>query len=415
MLIPQPAINLELSMLTCNAQKQEYSQTHQIRHPLSTIRPTTLKQKKMKSRRLSKQRKQHHPRGESVAKGRRYNRYMANATALRTHRDRLAQVTQDTFHTVLTVQGYHEDIFTDDDADLITTGIYHDLSGQIMRTRQETAFYPHHCSLLAEWANGPTLSDRGQSGQINTIPNDITSPHTSSSPSTKVEFVSSSTLSATRKAMSSNLQVSNLRIGVLNCSSPKKPGGASLSGGDTQEECLVRQTTLLDSLQNSKAGMQFYSEHRSESDGSGLHDHSLLYSPEVIVFKDDRGRRVAPSVIDVVSAVPVNANTVLAKFNVDRDELRSGIRSVMHERMARILRLFEERGDRTLVLSAFGVGQFCNSPDMIGEIWADLIGTRAARFRGVFDRIIFVVSPKHLSTFENSFNSRVLESELLHE
>jgi len=234
---------------------------------------------------------------------------------------------------------------------------------------------------------------------------------------TKFEFVSASTLAAAHKVSLAQpkTHAAGARVGVLNSASAKKPGGACLSGGETQEECIVRQSTLYDSLQNSEAGALFYASHRRESDGSGLHDHALLYSPHVVAFKDDQGRLISPFTIDIVSAVPVNAGTVRAKFSVDNQDLDQGIRSVMTERMARILRLFEERGDRTLVLGAFGVGQSCNSPDMIGEIWADLLLARGAKFQGVFDKIVFAVPGKHLLSFENAFQSKVLEAELMAE
>lgn len=204
-------------------------------------------------------------------------------------------------------------------------------------------------------------------------------------------------------------------MGLLNPASPKRPGGASLNGGVTLEECLVRQTTLIDSLQNSIAGAQFYAEHRKTNDGSGLHDHAMLYSPKVTVIKDDRGRRIAPYLIDIISCVPVHAGTVRAKFTIDDTEFKDGVRTVMRERMARALRLFEERGDRVLILGAFGVGQSCNSPDMIGEIWADLLSARGAKFAGVFDRVVFALSAKHREAFEKAFNERLLEKELFTE
>lgn len=386
-----------------------YTYSHRARRPLSIIPSPLPMQRNMKSLKQQTHRRRRSSCSENAIKGKRYNRYIAKATALREHRERLAQTTLDTFHTVLTTQVYQEDVFTDDDAVLAASGASHNLSEEIMHTRQATSFYPHHSPFLAAWEKSPSLLEQ---------PNSSNLPHDSlptQQLTTSFEFVSLSTLSAARKVWASCSQPSNPRIGVLNSSSPKKVGGASLSGGDTQEECLVRQTTLLDSLQNSVAGKQFYSEHRSTSDGSGLHDHSLLFSPGVTVFKDDRGRRIHPYTIDVLSGVPVNASTVLAKFSVDDGELHNGIRVVMRERMARILRLFKERGNRTLILSAFGVGQFCNSPDMIGEIWADLLSARDAKFRDVFDRVIFAIPSKHLTTFENSFCTKVLESELSRE
>ncbi|KLO11103.1 hypothetical protein SCHPADRAFT_831578 [Schizopora paradoxa] len=270
-----------------------------------------------------------------------------------------------------------------------------DISARVVRSRQETAFYPHQSPLLANWSKGQPLSSRP-----------------SSSTDTKFVFVSSSALS-TAQMLASNSEHFDGSIGVLNATSPKKPGGAYLSGGFAQEECLARQTTIIDSLQNSEAGASFYAEHRSASDGSGFHDHSMLYSPHVVVVKDDKGRRLSPFSVDVLSCVPVNASTVRSKFNIDAQYCESGIRYVMKERMARILRLFEERGVGTLVLGAFGVGQFCNSPDMIGELWADLLFVRDARFRNSFDKVVFALPGKHRLAFENAFNSRSLESDLL--
>lgn len=236
--------------------------------------------------------------------------------------------------------------------------------------------------------------------------------------STTIEFANLSSLEAARRVWNelSQWQNNTPPIGVLNTVSPKKPGGASLSGGVTLEECLVRQTTLFDSLQNSPASAQFYAEHRaSKAEGSGLHDHALLYSPGVIVFKNDRGQRIAPYDINVVSAVPVHAGTVRAKSLASASDAPALVRAAMRERMARVLRLYEERGVRTLILCAFGVGQACNSPDMIGELWAELLGSRGAKFRDRFDKVVFAVPGKHREVFERSFYATVLESELASE
>lgn len=317
------------------------------------------------------------------------------AEALKAHRKRLADIAQDTLQTVLTTQGYYEDV-----ADTgLTTGTFHDLSLQIQRSREESSFYPHYSPLLAGWKEGPCLRKQDPTKSVTT---------------TEFEFTKASLLSAARKLWfsSNDIQTGLSKIGILNAATPKKPGGSSLSGGDTQEEFLVRQTTVFDSLQNSVAGEQFYLTHRRETDGSGLHDHAMLYTPSVVAFKNDRGHRVSPINVDIVSSVPVNAATVRSKHNIELSELTEGIRTVMTERMARILRLFEERGDRMLVLCAFGAGQFCNSPDMIGEIWADLLHVRGAKFEGVFDKVVFAVPGKHLAAFESAFMGRCLESEL---
>ena len=335
-------------------------------------------------------------------------------TVLRKHREKLAQVAQDTLHVVLTTQSYEVDNSEGiSAADIASASGSYDLSRQIRNTREDSTFYPHHCGFLAGWAEGPPLSANPLKSPISEHPvADADHPPTP----TKIEFIHSSTLSAARNLWQSvshsttNDSVGGL--GVLNFASPKHAGGSTLHGGSDQEECLVRQSTLYDSLQNSAAGMQFYAAHRKESDGSGLQDHAMLYSPGVVVFKDDDGEYINPYTINVVSSVPVNAATVRVRFNINERECNEGIHTVMTERMARILRLFEERGDRFLVLGAFGVGQCCNSPNMIGEIWADLLHTTYGKFRGVFEHVVFALPAKHVRTFQYAFESRWLELEL---
>ncbi|KAI5123807.1 hypothetical protein M0805_009102 [Coniferiporia weirii] len=395
--------------------------THRTRHPKHSISSSAMKAKSAKSgkpRRMNR-------RGRGSSGGAFKSRQRSGPEALRAHRERLAQIAQDTFRTVLTSRGYYEDVVTDSDSDADecseplspSQGTFHDLSEQITNTRLKTSFYPHYSPLLAGWEKGPSLSVR-DAPTSDASESSIPIP---SSPSqvfaTQFEFTSSSTLEAARNVWRSlsSLQNNTYGLGVLSPASPKKPGGASLNGGVTLEECLVRQTTLYDSLQNSSAGAQFYAEHRAKSDGSGLHDHAMLYSPDIAVIKDGRGQRIAPYTINVISSVPVHVGTVRAKFSIDDAEFRDGVRSVTRERLARALRLFEERNDRVLILGAFGVGQFCNSPDMIGEIWADLLRARDAKFQGVFDRIVFAVPSKHRQAFEKAFNARVLEAELLSE
>lgn len=324
----------------------------------------------------------------------RYSKYVRHRPieALKAHRKLLADIAQDTLNVVLTTKAYHED-----SADTgLTTGTFHDLSSQIQRSREESSFYPHRCPLLASWKDGPRLSQ---------------GPPTS----TTYEFTRLTILSVARKLWTSNDDIRSgvSKIGVLNAATPRKPGGSSLAGGDTQEEFLVRQTTVFDSLQNSEAGEQFYLTHRFETDGSGLNDHALLYTPDVVAFKDDRGRCVSPMSIDVVSSVPVHAATVHSKHDVDPTVLTGGIHDVMKERMARILRLFEERGDRVLIIGSFGMGQFCISPTVVGEIWADLLLARGAKFEGVFDKVVFAIPGKHLPAFRSAFSGRCLELDIL--
>lgn len=299
-----------------------------------------------------------------------------------------------------------------------------DLFPQIIRTRQATCFYPHQSAVLAGMNSAAESSMeilKGRYAASDLQPCDSTFPdlpiRSVDRIQTHIQFQSAPALTVAQSLHQSSVSTQDPRsvLGVLNCASPKRPGGAFLNGGDEQEEGIVRRSTLFDSLQNSKAGQQFYASHRVESDGSGLHDHAMLYSPGVLVFKDHTGVDLSsPFQVNVVSSVPVNAGTVRAKFslNVDPSEIEEGIRSVMKERMTRALRLFALRGDRVLVLGAFGVGQSRNSVDTVAELWAELVGIRGAQFQNTFDRIVFALPGKHRDAFETAFYGRCLESEL---
>lgn len=292
----------------------------------------------------------------------------------------------------------------------------YDISAQIQLSCQGTVFYNHYSDALAQWATTPKRVLHSSSQTI-------------------IDFVPHSTLAAARRQAQSS--PSDTPIGILSHASRKNPGGGCLHGGDEQEEMLARHSSLIASL-NTPAGQQFYQEHKKHwaEDGSGLHDHSMVYSPGVVVFRADGhdaevnignpvgGTFIAPYQIDVVSAVPVNAAAVRAKHIILPSEhqfFEDGIRSAMKERMARALRVFEEKGDKILILGAFGCASSQNNVEAIASIWAELLvcgdhddsSNSPARFKDVFERVVFAVPGKLFASFRNAFEMRVFEEEIV--
>ncbi|KAI0783045.1 hypothetical protein C8Q75DRAFT_785571 [Abortiporus biennis] len=303
--------------------------------------------------------------------------------------------------------------------------VEHDIFMEIQLCRQGTIFYPHFSQSLAQWAS--------------TTPRTFSQGH-----STKIEFLRCSTLRAAQHYSlpqpSSFPPTPSARVGVLSSASPKKPGGGFLHGGDEQEERIVRLSTLLSSL-TSPLAKSFYDEHRtsnSEDGGSGLHDHAILFSPGVVVFRsepeeearsqDQIGGRFFGTEerysVDIVSVSPVNAAAVRQKFTIlpeEKDIFEEGMKGAMKERMARALRVFEDQGNKTLILGAFGSGSCENRVEDVAEIWAELLvcGDRGSeevsgkgRFKDVFDRIVFAVPGKHFEKFKKAFEMRVFEAEV---
>ncbi|KAH9941925.1 hypothetical protein B0H21DRAFT_780095 [Amylocystis lapponica] len=312
--------------------------------------------------------------------------------------------------------------------------VAHDISAQIALSRQGTTFYAHYSELLAGWAlKRPTGTNL----------------------KTTIEFTRNTTLTAALRLTHtfSHLHSHNstslprTTLGVLSFASRKRPGGGFLHGGDDQEEAIARLSSLVASLA-APAARDFYKEHKKYwvEDGSGLQDHSMVYSPGVVVFRNDvdgvraldaraavsddsvGGEFISPFTINVLSSVPVNAAAVRDKHTILPSEVtlfEDGIRSAMKERMARALHVFEERGDKTLVLGAFGCGSNENKVEMVARVWAELLvcgdseggaegkgKRREARFKNIFERVVFAVPGKLFEPFKEAFEMRVFEEEL---
>ncbi|KZT05454.1 uncharacterized protein LAESUDRAFT_681464 [Laetiporus sulphureus 93-53] len=309
--------------------------------------------------------------------------------------------------------------------------IAHDIAVQIELSRQGTSFYPHYSDLLASWAQRRPLGN---------------TPNITTGTKTAIDFTRSSTLTAARRlsyATQNQETFPRTSLGVLSFASSKRPGGGFLHGGDEQEETIARLSSLVASL-GAPVAQEFYKEHRKHwiEDGSGLHDHSMVYSPGVVVFRrdvDDRlslwgmelragaddavdGEFIAPYAVNVISAVPVNAAAVRAKHLILPSEeqlFEDGIRSAMKERMARTLALLEEKGDRVLVLGAFGCGSSQNRVDVVASVWAELLvcgdaqDGGDARFKDTFERVVFALPKRLYEPFKQAFEMRILEEQVV--
>ncbi|KAF9016465.1 hypothetical protein BDP27DRAFT_1356133, partial [Rhodocollybia butyracea] len=212
------------------------------------------------------------------------------------------------------------------------------------------------------------------------------------------------------------------KIGVLNFASATKPGGGFLGGASAQEESIARSSTLYYSL-TTRIGEEFYNLHkRLKSKGklgkgrnrdageeedtdeeedrrrdSTFYTHAMIYSPSVLLFRNDAGTWLPPTMVDILTSAAVNAGDVRAKHRAknmdqsDQDALERRIKEEMKERMARILHLFTLKGVRNLVLGSFGTGVFRNNVGTVAGLWKELLVGSNAPFHGSFDKVVFAV------------------------
>ena len=266
----------------------------------------------------------------------------------------------------------------------------HDISGDIRNTERHTVFFPDDSIELLRWQTTPSLQ-RPPSRQ------------------TKLSCLPLSTIEGVRY-MDNLASVSPQRplTGVLNFASATRPGGGFLTGAVAQEESIARSSSLYSSLSTPIAN-NFYASNTLDEKG-GFYSHAMIYSPNVLLFRDDDGTWIKPTKMEVITSPAVNAKAVRENHRTRNqgdggsNYLEARIRDVMRERMARVLALFELRGVRNIVLGSFGTGVFQNDVRMVAGIWRELLYGRQARFATSFDNVLFAIPDKKtLDKFKDGF------------
>lgn len=148
------------------------------------------------------------------------------------------------------------------------------------------------------------------------------------------------------------------RVGILNMASPLSPGGGFLNGAGSQEEYLCMRTTLLPSLKD-----EFYR----------LPELGGVYTPDVLVFRDDAGDDLEKKdrwFVDCVSAgmlrfpdVSVDEETGRGSYALAKD------RELVQQKMRSVLRMFQAKKVRNVVLGAWGCGAYGNPVGEVAAAW----------------------------------------------
>jgi uncharacterized protein (TIGR02452 family) len=198
-----------------------------------------------------------------------------------------------------------------------------------------------------------------------------------------IEFTDETTLQAAQRL--SNRQP----LCCLNFASARHPGGGFLAGARAQEESLARSSGLYHCLTR-KLG--FYERHR---ESNGLYSNTMIYSPDVPVFRDDAGNLLdTPYTMNIISAPAVNVGAL----RQNNPELLPKVKTVMMGRALKVLALAASMNTRTLILGAWGCGIFQNDPEMIAKLFLD--GLRS-NFAGAFELVVFAIpDAKMLKVFQ---------------
>lgn len=161
------------------------------------------------------------------------------------------------------------------------------------------------------------------------------------------------------------------KVAILNFADALVPGGLVLYGAPTQEENICRCSNLYETLIECPL---YYNMNRLL--GKSTYLDIMIYSPDVLVFKDDVAyKNVKPLHMDVITCP---APSTFLRADVAED--------LFVRRIKKILIAAQKRGVNKIVLGAWGCGAFGQDPLVVGKAFAKVLKEVNA-----FDKVIFAI------------------------
>ncbi|WP_079909535.1 TIGR02452 family protein [Paenibacillus sp. 32352] len=196
-----------------------------------------------------------------------------------------------------------------------------------------------------------------------------------------IEVTDESTLEASARLV---LEEKRNKSACLNFASAKNPGGGFLGGSQAQEESLARSSALYPCIAQMN---EMYSYNRSLK--TCLYSDYMIYSPDVVVFREDRGTLLRqPYCISMITAPAVNAGVVREREPQNADQ----IIPIMTNRIRSILSVAALQGNSAIVLGAYGCGVFRNDPREVARMFKQVILDEG--YGSLFDKIVFAILDK---------------------
>jgi len=247
-----------------------------------------------------------------------------------------------------------------------------------------------YCSLSREWVDIEEDVENAMLSTVSYTPEDSLAMPVTGEFATEIEVVNETTLMGASRLLNEGLNPV-----LLNFASAKNPGGGFLWGSQAQEEYLARASTLYHCLR----GHPMYQI--SKDNPNGIYTDHVVYSPEVPVFRSDDGM-----LMDQPYSVSMITSSAVRVWEVANDELDQ-ILGVMYRRICRVLAIGLEHGHDSIVLGAWGCGDFGNDPAEIAQLFQKAIHEN---FPGAYRHITFSIldwgrSKMVISPFEDVFSS----------
>ena len=188
-----------------------------------------------------------------------------------------------------------------------------------------------------------------------------------------------------KKSFEAALKYRGMKVCVHNFASFTNPGGGVANGSSAQEESLCRVSTLYPLLSDGKMMSEFYWRHKAmlrNGEVNATYNDDAIYTPDVVVFKDDSRMQMLPE---------------SQRMSLDVITL-----AIHKKRAKRLFSIAKENGAEVLILGAFGCGAFQNPPEVVARAYKEVL----AEFEYDFDTVEFAVyCPKRDQTVNPSGNN----------
>lgn len=168
---------------------------------------------------------------------------------------------------------------------------------------------------------------------------------------------------------------------VMNFANAHNAGGGFELGANAQEEALCRCSTLFASI-SSGAAKEMYRYNNTHI--SAVESDYMLLSPEVCVFRDQKGQLTEDYFTAAVITVPAPNRRGAALFAPQKLIAETFIR-----RIRIMLKIAAENGYRNLVLGAWGCGAFGNKPEAVAEYFHQVLIDE--EYGKCFDNVCFAI------------------------
>lgn len=177
---------------------------------------------------------------------------------------------------------------------------------------------------------------------------------------------------------------------ILNFASAKHPGGGYIRGAIAQEEAICRCSNLYNVLKE-------FDEHYSTCPASNLYNDNMIYSKDILFFRDGQNNLMSFRKFDVITAAMPKNTT---EGNLDSYELEAAY----DRRIFKMLKIAETHKTENLILGAWGCGVFNNDPETISKMFKYYLTTHNWNFKNV----VFAVLDKHPNKLYNIFKERLV-------